>query len=185
MDFLYVTKASSGRAKLEFLFTKIGLGWELIWPRDIVEISKERVLHPPLPPLPPEKIDSINNDPPRIGLKLIERELIWDILGVVLGCHEGTIGCGRLFLKDFFVGCKHFSWNRNPNETFSQAFGTLARHSFTALSWYTPWWHSCKTFWYYFLYGTIKLRHAWPVLATPDACSHTFTKHFFKVSNIS
>ena len=51
-----ITKASSGRAKLEFLFTKIGVGWKLIWPRDRIDISKERALHPPPPPpLPPRK----------------------------------------------------------------------------------------------------------------------------------
>ena len=44
-----VTKASSGRAKLEFLFTKIGVGSKLIWPRDRIDISKERALHPPPP----------------------------------------------------------------------------------------------------------------------------------------
>ena len=56
-----ITKASSGRAKLEFLFTKIGVGSKLIWPRDRIDISKERALHPPPPP---EKSDRINNDPP-------------------------------------------------------------------------------------------------------------------------
>ena len=45
----YITKASSGRAKLEFLFTKIGVGSKLIWPRDRIDISKERALHPPPP----------------------------------------------------------------------------------------------------------------------------------------
>ena len=51
----------------------------------------------------------------RIGLKLIEMGLVWGaplsppleligkgILGVVLGCREGTIGYDRLFLKDRF-----------------------------------------------------------------------------------
>ena len=59
-----ITKASSGRAKLEFLFTKIGVGWKLIWPRDRIDLSKERALHPPPPPSPPEKIDRINMTPP-------------------------------------------------------------------------------------------------------------------------
>ena len=52
---VFVTKASSGRAKLEFLFTKIGVGWKLIWPRDRIDISKERALHPPPPP-PPKRL---------------------------------------------------------------------------------------------------------------------------------
>ena len=70
---VHVTKASSGRAKLEFLFTKIGVGSKLIWPRDRIDISKERALHPP----PPEKSDRINNDPPPpMGLISIEQELI-------------------------------------------------------------------------------------------------------------
>ena len=72
-----------------------------------------------------------------------------DMLAVVLGCHEGTIGYGRLFLNDCFFVCRK-QLNRNQPQsqmqpTLSQAVGTLARHSFTALSWYTLWWHSCKT----------------------------------------
>ena len=61
------TKASSGRAKLEFLFTKIGVGSKLIWPRDRIDISKERALHPPPPPPPPPQkkvIESIMTPPP-------------------------------------------------------------------------------------------------------------------------
>ena len=66
-DSFQVTKASSGRAKLEFLFTKIGVGSKLIWPRDRIDISKERALHPPPPlPPPPQKkvIESIMTPPP-------------------------------------------------------------------------------------------------------------------------
>ena len=70
------------------------------------------------------------------------------MLGVVLGCHEGTIGYDRLFLKYleilFFVCCQlvnnflETGSNHEPKRnTLSQAFGTLARHSFKALSWHT------------------------------------------------
>ena len=56
-----VTKASSGRAKLEFLFTKysVGLGIDLATGQNWYIKGKG-----PSPLLPPEKIDTINNDPP-------------------------------------------------------------------------------------------------------------------------
>ena len=145
-----ITKASSGRGKLEFLFTKIGLGWELIWPRDRIDTSKERVLHP-LPPLK-RLIQSIMTPPPHwieINWKRIDLgggapplELIGeDILGVVLGCHEGMIGYGRLFLKDrCFVWCTVSNFletgsnhepkcNKHFRKLLARLHDTLSQHS--------------------------------------------------------
>ena len=158
-----ITKASSGRAKLEFLFTKIGVGWKLIWPRDRIDISKERALHPP--PSPPEKIDLINNyPPPPMELISIERELIWggggapppppppplelirgDMLGMVLECHEGTIGYDRLLLKDCHVLVVHnFIETGNSHEhKCNRHFRKLLAHLRDIHS--KDSWHSCTT----------------------------------------
>ena len=151
-----VTKASSGRAKLEFLFTKIGVGWKLIWPRDRIDISKERALHPP-PPSPPEKIDKINMTPPPPGIDFNWKgidlggsppplELIrGDMLGMVLECHEGTIGCDRLLLKDchVLVVCNFIETGNSHEHKCNRHFRKLlARlrdiHSKGS-------WHSCTT----------------------------------------
>ena len=64
-----------------------GVGWKLIWPRDRIDISKERALHPPPPPT----------------LELIRG----DMLGMVLGCHEGRSVTMLSLLKDRHVLVVH------------------------------------------------------------------------------
>ena len=70
----HFTKASSGRAELEFLFTN-RLNWELIWPRDRIDIYQRKVSFTPAGKGLILVHSTINNDPPPTRLKWIEREL--------------------------------------------------------------------------------------------------------------
>ena len=120
---------------------------------------------PPPPPPPPKRlIESIwPPPPPPHGIDLIERELIWgggggppppppplelirgDMLGMVLECHEGTIGYDRLLLKDCHVLVLHNfietgnSHEHKCNRHFRKLLARLRDiHSKDS-------WHSCTT----------------------------------------
>ena len=115
----------------------------------------------PPPPSPPEKIDLINNYPSPHGIDFNWKgidlaggaplpppplELIGgDMLGMVLECHEGTIGYDRLLLKDCHVLVVHnFTETGNSHEhKCNRHFRKLLAHLRDIHS--KDSWHSCTT----------------------------------------
>ena len=117
---------------------------------------------PSPPPLPPEKIDRINMTPPPPPWNWLQLKGNWfeggaplpppplelirgGMLGMVLECHEGTIGYDRLLLKDCHVLVVHNfietgnSHEHKCNRHFRKLLARLRDiHSKDS-------WHSCTT----------------------------------------